>query len=327
MDKYNNLLQRTSKRYRIYSHLPREVFKYPITLEIFPTNKCNSHCSFCAYSKLRNQEEIPEKVFVKLIKDILNSNINSVSFAGGGEPLIYSDIHKAINYLVDNKIDVGIITNGLFLNQDLIEAIKKCSWIRFSLLCSNSKDYKELTGTSEKNFYIILDNIKKITENSKDNLYVSALYMSNIPNDGWEKVKSFLELSAELHLDQIFFKNIVYSFIQNNTSFDFYSKKANKIIQLADNKKIITNLQKFLSKEESSYKKRLKNKPCQILRFNLIGLINANGDYYPCLYQYVTNGIKYGNINQECLNTILEKREEIVKKLKLLLVNTVVIGH
>lgn len=317
MKKYNALFSRTSKRYRIYHHLPRKKNDiYPIALEVFPTNRCNSSCSFCAYSEFRNKEEIPSESFERLIEDISKSTIRSVSFAGGGEPLIYKNLYSAINKLSNSGIDVGIITNGLKLDQNMIEAINKCSWIRFSLLSATPEDFHALTGTPENNHCIICDNIQKITSLKNEKLYVSASYMSNVPGDSYEKVRAFIALASELHLDQIFFKKLVSDFVKTEETLDFYKKNKDDIVELAQDKKIITNIEKLISNESSKYKRRLNNEPCEILRLNLIGLINANGDYFPCLSQYVNSGLKYGNIKDDSLTTILERRTEIVKRIE-----------
>ena len=317
MKKYNELFNRTSKRCRIYSHLPREEWaKYPITLEIFPTNKCNSSCSFCAYSNLRNKEELPNEVFERLVTDISNSEIKAVSFAGGGEPLIYKNLHSAINKLTERGIHVGIITNGLKMDQEILKAINKCSWVRFSLLSSSPKDFHILTGTPENNHRIICANIKKVTSNNNDKLYVSASYMSNAPGDNLEKVKSFIDLAANLKLDQIFFKRLVSDFVKTDDAFCFYNEKINDIIDYARQNQIVTNAKKLISKKYSEYKTRAENVPCEILRLNLVGLISASGDYFPCLYQYVNAGLKYGNIKEESIHSILARRTDIVKEIE-----------
>ena len=251
-----------------------------------------------------------------MIEDISNSKIKSVSFAGGGEPLIYKNLHSAINKLSESGIDVGIITNGLKLDQNMLKAINKCSWIRFSLLSPSPKDFHDLTCTPENNHRIICNNIKKVTSNNNDRLYVSASYMSNVPGDNLERVKSFIELAASLKLDQIFFKRLVSDFVKTDDAFKFYSENVKNIIEFARQNGIVTNVEKLVSKEISEYKTRTKNEPCEILRLNLIGLINANGDYFPCLYQYVNAGLKYGNIKEENLNTILERRAAVIKKIE-----------
>ena len=61
--------------------------KYPWSLEIQPTNKCNLECNFCAYKKRRKKYpiQLPPKVFNDLINSILYTHctLANVCFWGG----------------------------------------------------------------------------------------------------------------------------------------------------------------------------------------------------------------------------------------------------
>ena len=307
MGNFADLRCRTSKRYRIYKHLKyNKEFESPITLEIFPTNKCNTSCSFCAFQFIKNAEEIPQDRFQLLIEDIIKMKIKAVVFSGGGEPLIYPNIHKYIYQLTSNGVDVGIITNGLFLNNDILAALKKCKWIRVSLLASNSENFAKITGTPAKNFHIICSNIDKITKLSKNcgDLTVGATYM--MPKEGYSKkdLFDFIDLSSELYLEQVFVTRQVQNFRPDKNE-KILCSNIEEIINYADSKKVVTNLQKFVSNESSIYSSRNKYTPCNLIRCNALALISANGFCYPCLYQYVNKGTMYGDINFERLEKIL----------------------
>lgn len=318
MDKYLNIANRTSKRYRIYSHMPRENSMYPITLEIFPTNNCNTNCKFCAFAEIKNREYIPFEVLDKFITDLKDSTIKSVVFSGGGEPLIYPEIASCINKLVANNIDVGVITNGLYLPNYVLNSLTLCKWVRFSLLQPNAKQFSEITGTSLNNHRIICNNIHKFTAHSKNisTLYVSASYMTNTGFDTLELLYDFLYLAHKLNIDQIFLKRLVNNFMLNEEVSKIYSENIEQISKLAERLKIVTNIKKYISIDNNKYKRREAREPCDILRMNLIGLIDAKGNYYPCLYQYVNSGYKYGNIKENNLEEILNNRWEFIKEIE-----------
>lgn len=314
--KYDMLINRTSKRKRIYSHLPLNNTSVPITLEIFPTNKCNTNCSFCAFSKFKNKEELPFEIFNNLIDEIIKLHIKSVSFAGGGEPLIYPHINKIIEKLINNNIDVGIITNGLYMPDKLVNVIKDCSWIRFSLLSSNRKDFTRLTGTSPENFEKICNNIKKITKVSKNTkLYVSASYMSVANDDSLDKIYSFIKLASELDLDQIFIKKLVKYIGETPNTAEFYNKHKKDIDELSKEYGIVTNINKLISSETSKYKSRMIFENCDIIDNNILGLIDACGNYYPCMYQYANKGISYGNLHNISLIECLKNKDHLFNRI------------
>lgn len=319
MEKFNILSNRTSKRYRLYSALP---YNYvPVTLEIHPTNKCNSSCKFCAFSNLNSlySKELSQKRFINLMDEIVKLNVKSVVFAGGGEPALYPLICDGIDYLVLNGVDVGITTNGLFMNNKISNSLRKCSWVRFSLLTSNESDYEILTGNPQNYFKKICDNIKFFTSSfdKKTSCIPSASYMTGVKFDSIDRLYDFILLSKSLNLSQIFIKPIVSKFRKPSSSKNsFYIDSKEKIIEFANSNCIVTNLNKFLSQEQSTFMRKSVGESCSVIDKNLIGLITANGDYYPCLRQYVKYGISYGNIEDFSLKKLINsgKRKEIQNK-------------
>ena len=79
----------------------------PITIEIDPSNACNHSCPFCISGHLHlskfkgteffNRQMMNKRVLMKLVKDLSNTNIKSISWTGGGEPTMNPNLKQAIN--------------------------------------------------------------------------------------------------------------------------------------------------------------------------------------------------------------------------------------
>lgn len=325
MSNYYKLCNRTSKRNRIYKHIPRILgtwktnnpcAKFPISIEIFPTNRCNLKCKFCSYDEILNGEQLSNQSFTRLIDEIINSGINSVVFSGGGEPTLHPLLSPAINKLTDANIKVGLITNGIYLTTELLKSISKCSWIRFSLNANSKVQYLRLTSNSEENFDKIAENIKLITSQKLTTLVSGAIILVDIKNFNKMDFINSIELASTLALDQIFFKPLQNKFEINTQSKKNFVAYSDEISSYAQKFKIVTNFKKFISEEYNPYMSKEAGQRCSVVYDNLIGLITASGDVYSCLYQYIhLNDTTYGNINAISLKEIYKNRKHMIDKI------------
>ncbi len=104
-----------------------------IHLQLNPTNKCNFKCDFCSCSERDKHLELSFSDIREIIDIISYHGCKSVTITGGGEPLIHKNINEIINLIFDNKIDIGIVTNGTLLNNLSDDSFDKITWIRISV--------------------------------------------------------------------------------------------------------------------------------------------------------------------------------------------------
>jgi hypothetical protein len=106
----------------------------PITIQIAPTEACDSHCSFCSVA-LSPKGTIPFESIASGLRDFKALGAKSVEITGGGNPLLYRDgIYTPgdiINVAHDLGYKIGVITNS-HLPLRYIQSDKVC-WIRVSL--------------------------------------------------------------------------------------------------------------------------------------------------------------------------------------------------
>ena len=156
-------------RYEIY---PQMQIKddYPPYLQIEPTSICNYRCVFCyqtdnVFNK-RSQGYMGHMNFdtFKLIVDQAEGNIEFISLASRGEPLLCPDIKKMLSYTKDKFLNLKINTNASMLDEKMSYAILESGvkTLVFSADAADSKLYSELrvNGKLEK----IVKNIEKFQE-------------------------------------------------------------------------------------------------------------------------------------------------------------------
>lgn len=98
-----------------------------------------------------------------------NDGVGAVCIAGGGEPLINPHTGKFIDRLVENGVEVGVVTNGTLIDK-FIEPLSKCTWVGVSVDAGNPQTYdKYKRGKSlQASFKPVIENISKLVQYSKD---------------------------------------------------------------------------------------------------------------------------------------------------------------
>jgi len=87
---------------------------------------CNIKCIYC-YTKAGNKlkGEMSLKDIFSTIKQAMELGIKIVVIVGGGEPLIYKDYFKVIDYINQNKLDSITFTNGTKINDKMSKLLSE----------------------------------------------------------------------------------------------------------------------------------------------------------------------------------------------------------
>jgi len=156
-------------RYEIYPQLKIKD-DYPPYLQIEPTSICNYRCVFCyqtdnTFNK-RSQGHMGHMNFetFKTIVDQAVGNIEFISLASRGEPLLCPDIKKMLAYTKDKFLNLKINTNASLLDEKMSYAILESGvkTLVFSADAADSKLYEQLRVNGE--LKKIVKNIEKFQE-------------------------------------------------------------------------------------------------------------------------------------------------------------------
>lgn len=306
---------------------------FPVSIEIHLTNYCNNTCSFCWASRIRSgfaHERLSYEVVKKLILDLKNSGLVSVVLSGGGEPTLHPDFERIVNLIRENDIEVGIITNGILLNDSVKRAILKSNWVKFSLHASTPELYSliiENKRFGNQIFERIVGDVRAVVK-ERDGAAprISVGYIVNQINQSDDSIYAFVEFAFnDLNVD--------YALIQPYVGFDerliitrsreSYSDLLDKVNKLTYNKKVFANIGSFV--KNINGERLIKCGKCPIVQTGLIAMINYNGDVYPCQpllrksCQYdgiVKENYILGNLNNDTFERIWlsEKRNNYLTK-------------
>lgn len=293
MGHYEELANQPSHRYRVYYHkeyildvVAGRLPKSPLSIEIHPSNKCNSNCNFCSYKKCNKGEILSFDAFEKIIQQIINfKTVQSVVFSGGGEPTINSFLPNAIDLLTRHGIDVGLMTNGVHINERLLSSLKACSWIRVSLNGYDEQSYCRITNLPPSSFQKTCNNIRKMTvlKEHNPNLIVGTSCVVDSNYKSCNDLLAFFNIAKSLNVDYVMYRPYEGVYIGDTKiakgDFEAVLSQLEKLVQDC---KVHTNIKTFI-REKYKVKNTKKIQGCPLCDNGLILVISANGAIHPCV--------------------------------------------
>lgn len=126
------------------------------------TPLCNLNCKMCYVhlnsAQLSGIKLLSAETWIDLMQQAIDAGMISVNLSGG-ECLTYPYFDDVFLFLKKKGMDVGILTNGVLLNEERIAFFKKnCpQLIQISLYGNSEEAYERVTG--KRVFSIVLNNI------------------------------------------------------------------------------------------------------------------------------------------------------------------------
>lgn len=262
----------------------------PISVTIYPTDKCSCKCIMCDIHKNNEKMEIGFDVLKRTLFELDKIGVESVVFLGGGEPTLYSHLGKIIEYISEEtSLKVGILTNG-HSRFDYAKYIRfECvQFIRFSIDAIESKYNKKIRGV-ESNIIMnnFIDALKSAPEKVRMNTLVMKQNIKHLKDIINFAFVSDTTINFTLPVDIGDFKNT------------FSSKDIQCLFELLSYHPEVHNL----AEQWKQYK--LQNKNRCILPI-IKAVIDCGGEVYPCtiaanslghLSETSKNKVSLGNIH------------------------------
>lgn len=255
-------------------------FHMPITCEVDPSNRCMLHCNFCMYKDFiaREAVHLPLEIYNKFLSEARTTGLRSITFTGGGEPLMNPVFNMMARSALKNGIEIGLVTNGFML--DTVEDITHYKFVRVSLDASDAKTYKQLKNVDV--FNSIISNIEWAV---REGAFIGLSYVVN--EDNKDGVIGARQLAEQLGVRYIQFKPAW----EDGKVFKGFQEAVGEI----DAKKIITN--RYVATDIL---------PCKIA--GLIGVLAADGNFYYCCQHRGKKAYKLGSVKDKTFEENMRQR-------------------
>jgi len=171
-----------------YLVLPKKeiVHHQPLDITCYLTDRCTLNCNFCPHHSLFRNEKYPylhtpaENMTFPTFKKVIDTfpKTPRISICGVGEPFLNSDIYKMIDYAIEKKKLIFIVTNGTLLKDHINEITKRRIFgINISLNCITQDEFNNLTSTNKYKFDEIIATIQELTTNNKNKIKISLSFV------------------------------------------------------------------------------------------------------------------------------------------------------
>lgn len=96
--------------------------RYPHTIWVVPTTKCNTRCRTCGHFYADYGEDMHPDIFARIENEVLD-HVQRVHLVGGGEPLVSKIFPAMLEACFKRGIKVFFITNTIALTEELMRVL------------------------------------------------------------------------------------------------------------------------------------------------------------------------------------------------------------
>lgn len=251
----------------------------PKVILIELTKDCPLKCKHC-YANAGSGDSISYELLMKICKESIKLGIDNIRFTGG-EPFLYKDLDKIVNYLCDNNVRIDIYTSGVINTEYVYNIIEKLNNVNGSLQVSidglkeTHEKIRGINGCFDKS----IEFIKRAKElNAKIAVAVSII------NQNFEEIDQLIKLLKSIKVDKVRL-GLVSNQGRSKDNFGLLSYKDNINIDLW-RKKLSTKYSdstfSIEISEESTIKKRENIDTSCGMGYELLK-ISPNGFIFPCI--------------------------------------------
>lgn len=311
---------------RFLHALNKDVVLSPYEIIIHPSGRCNLQCQWCIGGRVLEEKgydkdpgRLPDLLtdpenMEKVIRGIVDYKkegfrVENVSFSGiTGEPLIAKKAFiKAVDILKENNIRVGVYTNSVLIDEELIQSLLKIDYINISIDAATPETFAKLKCSGNPRgihlFNHLIDNIKNLAmarkESRDSKLEINASYV--LYPDNYHEIYEAAKLLKEIGVRTLRMKQ------------DISGKNLLSSEQRAETEELFTKIDEIVDDKFRFIKIHQLNNPSEMKRTfdqclitDLMAAIGSDGNVYPCNYNACAGGIPYGNAIDQSFGEIWE---------------------
>ncbi len=171
----------------------------PIHVRLKPTNRCNHDCSYCCYrnpelpmsTMFREHDEIPWPRLAALLDELAEAGVRSVTFSGGGDPLVYPHITSAVERLAERGVRIALLTNGSALRGEIADVLgRRATWVRVSMDAADGATYAKIRRVGLGAFDHVCENLERFVRTKSPTCELGINFVATPENVG--EVRAFL---------------------------------------------------------------------------------------------------------------------------------------
>lgn len=281
-------------------HWQKSTHKGFVTLEIYPTLRCNLNCSFCDTTDRHRPavNELSTQEWIRIIDEAADLGAQQIFVLGGGEPTIRADLLHLLSHAKKRQLRGMLTTNGTLLSKSILLKLLAIGWdeIHFSIDGAVPETHDRLRGNRGAFMKAIRACCFLHRQKEKHNISTPQLvFHFVITNENYQEIPELLRLAKSVGVTRVDFDALIaYRPEQKQLELDPNQEErlshiAQQAADLAEDLGIQTTLENFIKKERISRgitpplagdKEGLGGAPCLKAWHHLV--IQADGRTSPC---------------------------------------------
>ena len=274
---------------------PKEL-EGPLGCQLELTHRCNLKCKQCYNQSGLGQPDISIEKWMDVAKQLVDIGVFECVISGGEPLLLKDDLYKIMDVLHDGGIRFVLVTNGMLMNEQVIDRISKYDyyWVQVSIDGSRPEIHDEIRGV--KGSWKKAVNAAKMVSQAGLPLVVSHV----IQKDNMDHVDEMVETSYLLGARRMITGRFTYAgrAIENRESIDIDKSKLKQIFQLLKTRhdQYTGRMEIVTSTDPVFYLRYRILEPCNVL------LVRPNGDVkLDCVLPF-----KIGNVMDDSISNMWE---------------------
>lgn len=104
-----------------------------ISTHIAPEGRCNLKCDYCSVTHRTFHSSLDLEVIQDYVTKLKTRGLKAVILTGGGEPTVYKHFNELGEWLLDQGLELALITNGTQFKRVSDRVLFNLSWLRISM--------------------------------------------------------------------------------------------------------------------------------------------------------------------------------------------------
>lgn len=184
----------------------------PITLEIYPTLRCNLDCQFCDTTDRHRppQSELSTEQWTSIINDSADMGAKQIFVLGGGEPFIYPNLLDLLETAKHKGLWGMLTTNGTFFTADRRKRLIDMRWdeIHISLDGATPETHDTLRG-KRGTFKKIINAVCHFRAERAQQPTPTIVFHWVITNRNFREIPAGIKLAKSLGVARIDFDGLI----------------------------------------------------------------------------------------------------------------------
>jgi MoaA/NifB/PqqE/SkfB family radical SAM enzyme len=178
----------------------------PVHAELDLTDRCNVACYFCNQMDVRTKEALSFEHLERLVDELAAGGLRSVRLSGGGDPLMYPEIVRALDLFAGRGITVdNLTTNAALMGPEVRERLVRhgAREVVVSLNALDAPDYSRMMRVAPKVFDRVLENVRELVALRAGRPFPAVTVQFLIDRDTYRRLPEMAALGRSLGADRI----------------------------------------------------------------------------------------------------------------------------